>query len=179
MKKIRNCLKFLILAFVLFATTACVLDSKESADDTALVHAGDVAPDFTVEMFDRSTVTLSKLQGKVVLLTFFDTTCTTCQEMMPLMQEHIVDRFAGQEFAFLPIARGGDYQTVGAFRDDYGLTYPMGIDPDRSIYRLYATKNVPRHFVIDREGTVIFSNTDFSHVDKIMEEIFAAIEEVL
>ena len=49
-------------------------------DPAALVKPGDTAPDFTVEMFDGSHVTLSDLRGKVVLLNFWATWCPPCRQ---------------------------------------------------------------------------------------------------
>ena len=53
-------------------------DDKSVTDDvaaTTIIHAGDVAPDFTAEMLDGSNVTLSALQGKPTLLIFWATWC--------------------------------------------------------------------------------------------------------
>lgn len=84
------------------ATAETVADETET---TTLVKEGMQAPDFTVTMFDGTTQTLSALKGKVVLVNFWATWCPPCREELKRVQADIVDRFAGQEFVFIPISR--------------------------------------------------------------------------
>ena len=58
----------------------CISDGNESSEETTLVKVGQVAPDFTVEMLDGRSIRLSALRGEVVLLTFWDPECPTCQQ---------------------------------------------------------------------------------------------------
>ena len=69
--------------------------AQQDIEATTLIHAGDVAPDFSVEMLDGSTVTLSKFKGKVVLISFWATWCPPCRQELSHMQEGVIDRFAG------------------------------------------------------------------------------------
>ena len=85
------------------------------------------------------------------------------------MQKDVIDRFAGQDFVFLPISRGEEYQTVAAFRKRMGYDFPMGLDPDQRIFRRYATNYIPRNFLIDREGKVVlasigYDKKEFAHL---------------
>ncbi len=148
---------------------------------TALVHDGDTAPDFTVEMLSDGEVggrvTLSELRGKVVLVTFFATWCPTCHAQMQRMQEEIVAKFSGREFVYLPIAREAGFAETKEFAEEFGLTFPMGMDPARTIYAMYATETVPRNFVIGRDGVVRLSSADFNN--KILRRIITSIEQTL
>lgn len=81
-------------------TQAAVPESK------TLVKVGDPVPDFTVKMFDGSTVDIASLKGKVVLINFWATWCPPCRAELKQVQKQIIDRFAGRDFVFLPISRG-------------------------------------------------------------------------
>ena len=62
---------------------AVVEQTEDETNDvaaTTIIHAGDVAPDFTAVMLDGSNVTLSALQGKPTLLLFWATWCPPCRE---------------------------------------------------------------------------------------------------
>ena len=72
---------------------------------TTLIHAGDMAPDFTVEMLDGSSVTLSALQGKPTLLIFWATWCPPCREELAHLQEGVIDLY-GDKINVLPVSRG-------------------------------------------------------------------------
>ena len=102
----------IVLFLLVLALTGCLSEDIPTEKETTLVRVGEKAPHFTVGMLDDTAITLSDLQGNVVLLTFFSTWCPTCREQMQQMQTQIVDRFADRKFRFLPINRGETQQTV-------------------------------------------------------------------
>lgn len=169
-----------IIAVLLFwnpvtATATPMPQSEEQIDASTIAKDGTVAPDFTVEMFDGSKIKLSELRGKVVLVNFWATWCPPCREELTRVQKEIIDRFAGEEFVFLPISRGEELHTVAAFRKRMGYTFPMGLDPDQRIFRRYATNYIPRNFLINREGKVVLASIgydkgEFAHLIKAIEK---------
>lgn len=155
------------------AADAPMITAQDDINETTLIHAGDEAPDFTVEMLDGSKQTLSALRGKVVLVTFWATWCPPCRQEMAHMQEGVIDHFAGKDLVVIPISRGETRATVESFIKKMGYTFPVGLDHDKSIYLKYATNYVPRSFVIDREGKVVYVAVGYDEV--VAEEINAAI----
>ena len=151
--------------------------TQEQVDASTLVKEGQAAPAFTVEMFDGTSIRLSDLKGKVVLLNFWATWCPPCREELARVQTEIIDRFAGQDFVFLPISRGEELQTVNAFRKRMGYTFPMGLDPDQKIFRRYATNYIPRNFLIDRDGKVVLASIGYD--TKEFEHLLNTIEKTL
>lgn len=170
-----------IIAVILLLPSCGNRGGKKSAESeteaTTLVWAGDTAPDFTVEMFDGSRVSLKDLRGKVVLLNFWATWCPPCREELTHVQTQIIDRFAGKPFVFLPVSRGEERAAVAAFREKTGYAFPMGLDPDRAIYNRYASNYIPRNFVIDQKGKVVLATVGYD--DKEFEELIRTIEKTL
>lgn len=144
---------------------------------TTLVTKGAEAPDFTVEMTDGSNVSLRGLRGKVVLLNFWATWCPPCREELSHVQQQLIERFAGEEFVFLPISRGEERTAVEAFRKQTGYTFPMGLDPQQTIYKRYATNFIPRNFLIDREGRVV--NVSVGYDDVEFTQLVQAVEKTI
>lgn len=136
-------------------------EQTSQTEATTLVEAGEQAPDFTVEMFDGEKLTLSSLRGKVVLLNFWATWCPPCREELKRVQKDVIDRFAGRDFYFLPVSRGEERSAVAAFREKTGYTFPMGLDPTRAVYDLYASNFIPRNFLIDRNGKVVMTTVGY------------------
>lgn len=153
--------------------------TDEEPAPEAQVAAGDEAPGFTVELFDGSRIALESLRGKVVLLNFWATWCPPCRQELARVQRDIIDRFAGRDFVFLPVSRGESRETVAAFREKTGYTFPMGLDPDRAIFDSYAPTTIPRNYLIDREGRVLLAETGYTpeSFDRLVQEVGRALDE--
>ena len=157
------------------AAAAAEQPADEAAEAAAATLAGEgaEAPDFTVKMIDGSKVALSELRGKVVLLNFWATWCPPCREELSHVQQ-VIDRFAGEEFVFLPISRGEERAAVEAFRAKTGYAFPMGLDTDETIYKRYATRFIPRNFLIDRTGRVVKATVGYD--DEEFAELLRAAD---
>lgn len=150
--------------------------NDEAAQIAATTRAkqGTLAPNFTVEMIDGCKITLADLRGKVVLINFWATWCPPCREELKYVQADIIDRFKGKDFVFIPISRGETRRAVEDFRKRTGYEFPMGLDPDQSIFGKYATNYIPRNFLIDRNGRVVLATVGFDKAEFV--ELVNAIE---
>jgi peroxiredoxin len=165
---------------VLFAVApnnASAQDQSAEIAKTTLVKVGDKAADFTVEMLDGKQITLSKLKGKVVLVNFWATWCPPCREELKHVQKEIIDRFKGKDFVFLPISRGEKKATVEAFREKAGYKFAMGLDPNQSIFKLFASNYIPRNFLIGKDGKIIYLSVGYD--EKEFQELISAIDKAL
>ena len=151
--------------------------AQQDIESTTLIHAGDVAPDFTVEMLDGSRITLSELRGKVVLVNFWATWCPPCRQEMSHLQKDVIDRFAGKDLVVLPISRGEEVKTVENFVEKMGYTFPIGLDGDQSIYKKYASNYIPRTVVVGKDGKVVYVAVGYD--EEIAKEVDNAITEAL
>jgi peroxiredoxin len=174
--------------FAIFAVTMNVhaKNDAEAGEKAAVrtihpVKVGDAAPDFSVKMLDGHLFKLSEMKGKVVLLNFWATWCSPCMMEFKEIPEKILKRFEGRpDFVFIPVSRGETHETV---RDkmnrlkESGIDFPAGIDPDKAVYNLYAERYIPRNYLIDRNGTVVFTSVGYD--EKAFAELADMIEELL
>lgn len=154
------------------------LDEAAQAAAATLVRAGDAAPDFTVSLFDGGSVRLSDLRGKTVLVNFWATWCPPCREELTRVQAELIDRFEGRDFVFLPVSRGETRETVARFREQTGYRFPMGLDPEQTIYKMYATNFIPRNFLVGPDGRVIVATTGYEpeEFDALVETIRKSLD---
>jgi len=144
---------------------------------TTLIKEGMEAPDFTVTMLDGTKVKLSDLRGKVVLVNFWATWCPPCRQELTRVQTDIVDRFAGRNFKFIPISRGEEREKVEAFMQEQGYKFPVGLDPEQDIYRLFASNYIPRNFLIDKDGRVLRAGVGYEPEE--FDALVALIDQTL
>ena len=165
----------LIALLIFWTPEASAQTAQPSVESTTIVKEGAQAPDFTVEMFDGTKVTLSELKGKVVLVNFWATWCPPCRNELARVEKEIIERFKGQEFVFLPISRGESKDKVAEFRNKMGYTFPMGLDTTQAIFKKYATNYIPRNFLVDRDGKVVkasvgYDDAEFEALVKLIEQ---------
>ena len=150
---------------------------RPTPEQATIVKDGEKAPNFEVQMFDGSTVKLSDLKGKVVLLNFWATWCPPCRAELARVEKDIIEKFKGKPFVFLPVSRGEEKATVAAFREKMGYTFPIGLDPDQSIYRKYASNYIPRSILVGRDGVVAYVGVGYD--EQIAKELDEAITAAL
>lgn len=114
---------------------------------------GHPAPDFTLTALDGSTVTLSRLRGKVILLNVWATWCPPCRAEMPTIQA-VYDQYRDQGFIVLTINQAEDVRTVAAFLQQNKLSLPTLMDVDNSVGQLYQTTLLPTSFFVDKQGII-------------------------
>ena len=163
----------LLVVFFMNANAQSSAESDRDKEESSVIKIGDMAPDFTVEMLDGRSLKLSDMKGKVVLLNFWATWCGPCMKEFAEIPEKIIKRFEGEEnFVFIPISRGESRETVQKKMNQLrrsGINFPVGLDPDKAIYESYASKYIPRNFLIDKEGKVVYTSVGYE------EEEFAAL----
>lgn len=151
----------------------------DAFDDAAHTRIGDMAPTFSVQETSGDTFSIVAERGKVVLVNFWATWCGPCQVEMPMLEKQIWQKYkSSPDFAMIGIARQESRETVSDFQKHHSFTYPLAYDPDRSAYKLFADSGIPRVYVIDRHGRIVFQSMGYSSdglgsLDKAVEKALA------
>ena len=180
----RSTLSMVVMAIVAILVCAAMLfgnsfkakaQDRPTPEQATIVKVGQMAPEFTVQMFEGPTINLADLKGKVVLLNFWATWCPPCRAELARVEKDIIEKFKGQDFVFIPVSRGEKRETVATFREKMGYTFPMGLDTDGRVYAEYAKTYIPRNFLIDKNGKVVkasvgYDEAEFAELIKLIEE---------
>ena len=95
------------------------------------------APDVAYTLLDGQSARLAALRGKVVLVNFWATSCTTCVHEMPQMVD-TYQRFRGQAFETLAVAMSYDTpQYVAGFAASRQLPFKVAMDGSGDIARAF------------------------------------------
>lgn len=112
------------------------------------------APDFRITTFDGDTMHLSDLRGQVVLLHFWGSWCAPCRAEALILQS-LYEQYEDQGMVILGVAYRDTEAESRAFIEEYGLTYPNGLDVGETISeQLYGIRGAPTTFVIDPNGDI-------------------------
>jgi cytochrome c-type biogenesis protein len=115
---------------------------------------GNRAPDFTVQGVNSNAITLSDLQGNVVLLNFWGTWCGPCRTEMPEFQQ-AYEQFQADGFEILAVAFEDTVENIELFRDEFGLSFTLALDESGDIIDTYGVQNLPSSFLLDKDGIIL------------------------
>lgn len=154
---------------------------------------GEKAPDFTLTDTSGKTFTLADAtkEGKIVVLEWFNPECPVVvnhHEKNPTFK-NMVNEFAGKDVVIVAInstaaGKPGSEKTLNADKAKaWGMNYPVLLDPDSKIARLYGAKTTPHMFVIDKDGTLAYAGAidngsaakpgDTNYVTQAVNELLA------
>ena len=114
---------------------------------------GSLAPNFEAATETGDPVTLAGLRGQVVLLNFWATWCGPCRVEMPEFERAYTEH-SDNGFTVLAVNVEENAEAVGGFREEYALSFPLVLDENGAINRLYGVTSYPSTFIIDRDGVI-------------------------
>jgi peroxiredoxin len=164
------------MKFARIALVAIVLAGAGIAAFFAL-GGRETAPTVAYTLLDGSTRSTEGLKGKVVLVNFWATSCTTCMKEMPaLVETH--RKFQGRGFETLSVAMNYD---VPAYVANYAQSrqLPFQVTHDRSgeIAKQFGKVQItPTTFVVDKQGHIVkryVGEPDFQQLHALLEELLA------
>jgi cytochrome c biogenesis protein CcmG/thiol:disulfide interchange protein DsbE len=112
------------------------------------------APDISLKTHDGQTVTLSQLRGRVVLVNFWATWCTTCAVEMPSL-ERLTEQMRGKPFTMLAVSVDENWDLVRKFFPQ-GTPMTVVLDPAKAqgAAARYGTEKFPESFIVDADGVI-------------------------
>jgi peroxiredoxin len=115
------------------------------------------APELTLTDTAGTPVSLVDYRGQVILVNLWATWCPPCKEEMPAL-EAFYRKHKDDGFVIVAINDGDPTADVIQFVKDYGLSFPVWLDPAYiATEQAFKTLNLPSSFVIDRDGTIVLS----------------------
>jgi thiol-disulfide isomerase/thioredoxin len=116
------------------------------------------APDLTLTDLSGKTVSLSDYPGRTVLVNNWATWCPPCKAEMPVLEAYY-EAHASQDFVIVAIESGEPASQVADFVSQYGLTFPVWLDPGGLALDAFRNWDLPSSYVVDGNGVIRLSWT--------------------
>ncbi|PRC93194.1 peroxiredoxin family protein [Solimicrobium silvestre] len=150
-------------SFVLVLITLAVLSacSKQAA------------PNVSFTDLKGTKISLEQLKGKVVMVNFWATSCTTCVAEMPEMIK-TYEKYHAQGLEYVAIAMAYDPPNyVLNFTETRQLPFTVTLDFDGKLAQSFGDiKLTPTTFLIDKQGNIIkkyVGKPEFSQLHELIE----------
>ena len=136
------------------------------------------APNVGYTLLDGSRSSIEQLRGKVVLVNFWSTDCTTCMHEMPqIVATH--QRFNARGYETLAVSMEYDPPAeVMRYAQERKLPFGVAIDLSGEIAQRFGdVKLTPTSVLIDKRGRIVkryLGEPDFAALHRLVEELLAA-----
>ena len=127
---------------------------------------GTQLPNFSLQSQSNGNLNSSDLKGKVVLISLFATWCGPCQSELAEVEKELWPKFKdNKEFAIVVIGREHTEQQLKEYNERKKFSFPLYPDPKREVYSLFADKNIPRAYLFNKEGQLVYSSIGYTKED--------------
>lgn len=176
-------LGILVLAF--HATVKKSPDGNEMAQLTDSMKRparwqGKFAPDFEAEFLAGGKFKLSEQIGKkVIVLNFFATWCGPCAAEMPELVGYF-DKHGGEPFVMIGVDADEKRDKVQVFADRHKVRFPVVIDQEGKLQKLYGVRSYPTTVFIGTDGIIhIYQIGPVMNADVAFDSFYKQGQELL
>jgi peroxiredoxin len=113
------------------------------------------APDFSLHAMTGPNMRLQDQRGRVVMVNFWATWCAPCQQEMPHLNR-LYQKYRSSGFVLLGVNVDEDSSKAADVAAKLGITFPVLLDADKRVSKLYDLSTMPSTVLIDRDGKVRF-----------------------
>ena len=119
----------------------------------AAVQLSSSAPDFTLRSVGGKNLRLQEQRGQVVLVNFWATWCGPCRQEMPHLNA-LYDKYRSSGFVLLGVNIDDDPKAAADLATKLGVRFPVLLDTDKRVSKVYDMSAMPATLLIDRDGRV-------------------------
>lgn len=141
-------------------------------------------PELTNDIwFNSEPLRLADLRGQVVIVEFWTYGCINCQNVLPELKAWH-EKYADDGLTIIGVHTPEftfehDLHNVQQALIDYGITYPVAIDNDKTTWRAYKNRYWPAMYFIDKAGNLRHLKIGEGRMDEAEKVLQALLAEPL
>jgi peroxiredoxin len=116
------------------------------------------APEIILNDLKGKQINIADYRQQIVLINNWATWCPPCKTEMPTLVKYF-NAHSNQGFMLIGIDAGDPSEDVVKFVSDYGLTFPILLDPNNKSLISFHNDSLPSSYVIDHKGNVVLAWT--------------------
>jgi len=148
--------------------------AKETAIEAAIEKIGTTAPKYSARSLDGKKLKSKEMDGKVVVLNFWFTTCGPCKKEIPQLNE-LREKYKDKNVEFIAVSYEAEYK-LSEFLEQHPFTYDI-VEDGKWIVDKFEIKSYPSNIIIDQNGTIQFYKIGYK--TDIVEMMSYKIEKLL
>jgi cytochrome c biogenesis protein CcmG/thiol:disulfide interchange protein DsbE len=163
-----------VVVAVLGVVLATQVGTNPQADTQTSRLVGQREPTFTARSFDGQPVSSTGLAGKAVIVNFWNSWCTPCQQELPALKTFEQEHAADPSVAFVGILRDDTVSAARAYASATGMTWTLVGDPGSNLSLAFGTRGQPETFAISPGGLIVGSQIGPASVKNLDTMLAAA-----
>jgi thiol-disulfide isomerase/thioredoxin len=176
MRNIKMRYFFLVIA-LLMVMMACNQEEQDTREGLtpAIGERMQMAPFKMPSLTDKAILDSRKLDGQVLLVTFFASWCPPCIQEIPILID-IQDSFKSKGFSVVAFSVDeGDLAPLKKLVDKYRINYPVLL-ADPVVTRSFGgVTGIPVSFIVNRQGQIVKKYLGYISHDVLEEEIMTML----
>jgi peroxiredoxin len=156
-----------ILTASLLGLTAVTILAVPLSAWSARPVLSEAAPDFALKSVTGDNLRLSEYRGEVVMLYFWSTRCGRCRDQLTKLNV-LYSEHREQEFQLLSVNIDKNQDLAREATASLGLQFPVMIDAQKTVSRLYELGTIPFTVLIDPTGMVRYLHAGYKRGDELM-----------
>ena len=138
------------------------------------IEEGQPLPEFSIQAFDGNYYSRATLEGKPVLLVFWNTWCPVCLKELPRVNR-LAEKFGPQGLVILAVntAINDSENKARVYARKYGYKFPIAFDHSFETGQAFGLRGVPTIYLVDAKGIVRYKH---SQLPEDMEARFKQLQ---